>query len=291
MGIAAAKCGQQRLRALALCGGLSRRCGFHASIVRTKRRRGYAGDVRSALLPLSVTLQPLGSVAEALDAVAALGLAGVQFDASDPDLRPRDMSESARRDLAAGLRRRGLVASGVDCFVPVARFTDATRVERAVEAVEGSILLAERLGRVPVCLFLPGGARDVADSLEREAQRRGVTLADFGWPVAEGRGAVGIDPAVLLGEGADPATVLPGLSSRLAAARVVDLLRSGMRGPIGEPGGARLDAMAYRLAIEMSGFRGLPVIDCRQWQAPLQGVRLCAARWVALLPAVGGAVS
>lgn len=247
--------------------------------------------VHEAPIPLSVTLQPLGRVADALDEVAAIGLAGVQFDASDPDLRPREMSESVRRDLGAALRRRGLVASGVDCFVPVERFEDAARVERAIEAVQGSILLAESLRGVPVCLFMPRGVRDVADSLEREAQRRGVTLADFAWPASDGSGAVGIDPAALLGAGADPASVVPALASRLAAARVVDLLRSGLRGPIGEQGGSRLDAMAFRLALEMSGLRGLPVIDCRQWQAPLQGARSCAARWVALLPAVGGFAS
>ncbi|MFZ4721828.1 MAG: sugar phosphate isomerase/epimerase family protein [Phycisphaerales bacterium] len=247
--------------------------------------------MHEAPIPLSVTLQPLGRVTDALDEVSAMGLAGVQFDASDPDLRPREMSESARRDLAAALRRRGLQASGLDCFVPVERFADATRVERAVEAMQGSILLAESLGRVPVCLFMPSGARDVADSLEREAQRRGVTLADFAWPVSDGSGAVGIDPAALLGAGADPASAVRELATRLAAARVVDLLRSGLRGPIGEQGGSRLDAMAYRLALEMAGFSGLPVIDCRQWQSPQQGVRWCASRWVALLPAVGGSAT
>ena len=252
---------------------------------------GYAGAVREAPTPLSITLQPLGRVADALDQVASLGLAGVQFDASDPDLRPREMSDSARRDLVAALRRRGLMASGVDCFVPVERFADAARVERAVEAVQGSIVLAEGLGRATVCLFMPNGVADVAEALRREAQRRGVALADFTWPVADGTGAVGIDPATLLGAGADPAAVIPGLARRVAAARVVDLLRSGLRGPIGEPGGARLDAMAYRLALEMSGFHGLPVIDCRQWQAPMQGARLCASRWVSLLPVVGGSAT
>lgn len=260
-------------------------------ILRVAGRGGYAGAVHEAPIQLSITLQPLGRVTEALDQVASMGLAGVQFDASDPDLRPREMSDSARRDLAAALRRRGLVPSGVDCFVPVDRFADASRVERAVEAVQGSIVLAEGLGRVPVCLFMPSDAADAADALGREAQRRGVALADFTWPVAEGAGAVGVDPATLLGAGADPAAVIPGLLRRVEAARVVDLLRSGLRGPIGEQGSARLDAMAYRLALEMSGFHGLPVIDCRQWQAPLQGARLCAARWVALLPVVGGSAS
>jgi sugar phosphate isomerase/epimerase len=244
--------------------------------------------VREAPLPLGVTLQPLGRATEALDVVASMGLGGVQFDASDPELRPREMGESARRDLAAALRRRGLVASGVDCFVPTDRFADAARVERAVEAVLGSIALAESLGRVPVCLWLPPAPhQQVGQALHREAQRRGVALADFTWP--DSGGSFGVDPAMILAAGGDPAAAVAAAGSRVESARVVDLLRSGLRGPIGEAGAARLDALAYRLALELSGFRGLPVIDCRQWTDAVAGTRACAERWAALLPAFGGA--
>jgi sugar phosphate isomerase/epimerase len=239
-------------------------------------------------MPLGVTIQPLGRASEALDAVASLGLAGVQFDASDPELRPREMSESARRDLVAALRRRGLAASGVDCFVPIERFVDPARVERAMEAVRGSIALAESLGRVPVCLWLPAASvKQLGEELVREAQRRGVPLADFTWPDAGG--ALGIDPAAVLSAGGDPCAAVSTAGSRVAAARVVDLLQGGLRGPIGQAGACRLDALAYRLALEVSGFQGLPVIDCRQWTGALEGVRACADRWVALLPTVGGA--
>jgi len=234
-------------------------------------------------------MQPLGRVAEALDVVVALGVAGVQFDASDPSLRPREMGESARRDLGAALRRRGLVASGVDCFVPLEWFGDAARVERALDAVLGSIALAESLGRVPVCMLIPSSLPQVARELQREAHRRGVALADCAWPDSGSSEAIGVDPAAVLAANGDPAAAVTVAGARLVAARVVDLLRGGLRGPIGEPSGARLDAMAYRLALELCGFRGLPVIDCRQWQAPLDGVRACASRWAALLPALGGA--
>ncbi len=78
-------------------------------------------------------------------------------------------------------------------------------------------------------------------------------------------------------------------AGRVGAARVVDLLASGMRGPIGEPAGSRLDAMSWRLALEMCGFRGVPVIDVRQWNQPHQGVRATIDRWLALLPTAGAA--
>lgn len=238
-------------------------------------------------MPLGVTIGPLGSAADAIAEVAAMGLAGVQLDASDASMRPREMSASARRDLAASLRRLGLRASGIDCFVPVERFADAAQVERAMQAVIGSITLAESLDRAPVCLHVPSDAA-VAAELRREADRRGVPLADFALPVAEGSTGVGVDPAAMLAAGSDPAAQVAAVAGRIAAARVVDLSRSGMRGPIEQPGASRLDAMAYRVALELAGFRGLPVIDCRQWADARFGVRESAQRWMDLLPAVGG---
>ncbi|MFM7807955.1 MAG: hypothetical protein ACKPEA_08500, partial [Planctomycetota bacterium] len=160
--------------------------------------------MRDAPLPLGVTIGPLGSASDAIAEVAAMGLAAVQLDASDASMRHREMGASARRDLAASLRRLGLRASGIDCFVPVERFADAAKVERAVQAVTGSIALAEALDRAPVCLNLPMD-QAVAAELRREAERRGVALADFAIPVPEGTTQVGVDPAALLAAGSDPA--------------------------------------------------------------------------------------
>lgn len=236
---------------------------------------------------LSVTALPLGGGLVAFDAAAALGLAGVQLDAADPSMRPRELGESARRDVAAALRRRGLACSGVDCLVPAERFQDPARVERALEAVHGALELAEALGRVAVCVQLPEAHTDSTLHLQAEACRRGVPLADI--TVRAPTGSVCVDPAAWLAASIDVASEVASLGPRVAAARVVDLLRSGLRGPIGEPGAARLDAMAYRLALEVAGFQGLPVIDARQWaDAPSQVAR-CAERWAHLLPALGGA--
>lgn len=233
-----------------------------------------------------MTLLPLGAAPASLDAVVALGLEGVQLDAADPELRPRELGESARRDLAAALRRRGLRASGIDCFIPVERFADPARVERALEAVHGCLALCESLQRVPVCMHLPHtGAPEVVQVLQREAHRRGVPIADFTLPAsADASVTIGIDPAAVLACGGEPAAVVSSAGARLVAARVVDLLRSGLRGPIDEPSASRLDALGYRVALEVAGFRGLPVIDCRQWNDVHHGVQACAQRWANLLP-------
>jgi len=238
---------------------------------------------------LGVTILPLGPAAESIPVAASLGIRGVQLDASDPSMRPRDLDASARRDVASRLRRLGLVASGIDCFVPLERFADPERADRAMDAVKGSLVLAEALGRVPVCMWLPhspvGG---VSEAIRLEADRRGVPVADFN-PACRDQDAssIGVDPAAELAEGRDPVAAVHAHGPRVAAARVVDLLRSGMRGPIGEPGGARLDAAAWRLALELASFPGLPVIDARQWADPEQGIRSSIERWMALLPATG----
>jgi len=245
--------------------------------------------MHAAPATLGVTILPLGPAAESLQVVASLGIRGVQLDASDASMRPRDLDASARRDVAATLRRLGLVASGIDCFVPMERFTDAARADRAMEAVAGSLVLAEALGRVPVCLWLPNpAAGDVSETIRREADRRGVPVADFNPASRDLTGSsIGVDPAVELAEGRDPVAAIHTHGPRVVAARVVDLLRGGMRGPIGEPGGARLDAAAWRLALELAAFPGLPVIDARQWADPVQGIRSSVERWLALLPATG----
>ena len=98
---------------------------------------------------------------------------------------------------------------------------------------------------------------------------------DVPWPPV----GLSLDPAAVLADGGDPAAVASRAGARIASARVVDLLRSGMRGSVGRSGESRLDVLAYRIALEMAGFRGLPVIDARQWVDPHAGVAASAEAW------------
>lgn len=240
--------------------------------------------------PLAATVAPLGEPASALAWLSAAGIRGAQLSAAQPGTRPRELGESARRDLRATLVRLELVASGIDAWIPPSHFTDAANLERAIDAVAGACELAGELGRVPVCVMLPGPADgDSASARRREAiaaigaaaDRHGVTVADCG-PSADlafppfGRC---VDPAAVLAAGGDPAAEASRLGTRLAAARVVDLTRAGMRAPIGLAGESRLDALAYRIALEVAGFRGLPVIDARQWTDPRAGILATAGSW------------
>ena len=143
-----------------------------------------------------------------------------------------------------------------------------------------SIALAEFLGRVPVSFFMPQDA-DLANTISQEAARRGVLLADFTRPASNTKCGIGIDPAAILLEQKNPPQEVSAAGDRLVAARVNDIDQAGQRGPIGQ---GRLDALAYRIALEVCGLQTLPVIDCRSWRQPVEESAQCVKRWNQLLP-------
>lgn len=259
---------------------------------------------------LSATLSPLlrgegaHPIREALAFLSRLGYRGVQLAATDPETRPRDLSPSARRDLAAALARCELACSGVDLFIPAEHFSDDAFASRAFDAARESIGLAADLGRAAVVLPALDGAPAVRDALMAEALHRGVRLAIpasgpggggasgaiAATPAAPARAvfaeplAACVDCAASLAAGERPDAVILSLGSALGAVRVVDLQRSGMRGPIGQKGEARLDVAALRVALDVAGFHGLPVVDARQWLAPADGLARSVACWIAHAP-------
>lgn len=215
-----------------------------------------------------------------------------------PGLRPRELDRSARRDLNAMLRRVELVCAGVDCFIPAEHFTRNEMVDRALAAVEGAIELAADLGRAPVALSLPRRATDssestddsskvqsdgfVMQSIAAMADRFGVEVADHTVPLLlpppEGIG-VGVDPAAWLARNENPADVVTRSGASVVSARLVDLLTTGLRGPIGDRQEGRLDATGYRVALSVVGYARPVVVDARQWLHPWEGLERTRLRW------------
>lgn len=250
---------------------------------------------------LSATISPLlrgegaRPVRESLAFLSRLGYRGVQLAATDPETRPRELSASARRDLAAALARRELACSGIDLLIPAEHFSDDAFAARAFDAAREAIGLAADLGRTTVVLPALDGAPAVREALGAEATFRGVRLAIL--PGAAGDGSAPgsaaahsepcsacVDCAAVLAAGERPDAVVLALRQALGAVRVVDLQRSGLRGPIGQRGEARLDVAALRVALDVVGFRGLPVVDARQWIAPGDGLARSIACWIAHAP-------
>ncbi len=237
-----------------------------------------------ALAPLLASLP--GQAKKLMDWLSTQRFRFVQLGASQPGMRPRDLDQSARRDLLATLRRRELEVAGLDLWVPPEHFLEDGTVDRAVGAVNVAIDMAGDLGRVPVSLTLPHVDGDelfdeVLASLLDKATARGVALADHATAVSKPRHellCVGVDPAAHLAAGGDPAQVVSEHADRLVAARLSDLNTSGMRCGIGEHGG-RLDVTAYRVALSVAGYDRPVVVDARQWADPLSAVQRTAAVW------------
>ncbi len=246
--------------------------------------------VSATIAPLARADEPL-SLRESLAWASVTGFRAVQLSASDPATRPRDLGASARRDLRATLTRYELDCSGIDLFIPHAHWTDGRHFERAHDAVIAAIDLASELGRAPVYAPLPSDTpADVVASLASHATTAGVHLlrtTESAAPAAATTNAVllsapfaeCLDCATALAEGSRPETLVARAGDRLGGVRLVDLLRSGLRGPILEPRESRLDALALKVALEISGFRGFPVLDARQWTAPKEGLEQSLERW------------
>lgn len=239
-------------------------------------------------LPLGVALAGLAaptSLRAQAEWAAGCGFRAVQLNAAAADSRPRDLGRSARRDIAALLRRHELELAGVDLWLPPAHLIDAAHADRAAEALRGVIDLAAELaplagGRAVVSVALPVDARaaGVVGELATLAHERGVALADHAWPGAWGHEAaanqradapqrptlnapvpMGLDPAAVLLSGAVPETELARRGAHIAAARLSDIDATGRV----EPGTGRLDLLGYAVALSMRPDLGAPVLDLR----------------------------
>ena len=241
------------------------------------------------------------------------------MNAADPATRPRDLGPSARRDLAATLARHELACAGIDLFIPPAHFSDPAQQSRAFDAVIAAIGLGADLDRAPITLPLPDDlASGLRQAIASEAERLGVHIliapkletAKVGVNTGAGTAAAVsssatptpaqtlerpieppfagfVDCAAVLAAQLSPEALVSSLGDRLGAVRVVDLLRSGLRGPILEPRESRLDALSLRLAIDLSpasrSGRPIGVVDARQWVDVRGGIERSILRWRALL--------
>lgn len=246
--------------------------------------------------PLAPLISALGEdPRRAIDRLAGEGFRYVQLSATQPGLRPRELDQSARRDLLAVLRRHEISPAGLDLWIPAEHFLDDAHVARAVDATISAIVLAGALGRVPLSMNLPAPGTDtvgqvasIMDSVSAAAQQHGVAIANHTVPPPDTMDetvGLGIDPAAWLSQGLDPATVVSTHAAHLVAARLSDLNAAGMRCPIGESSG-RLDVTAYQVALSIAGYQRPVVLDARQWSQPWAGILQTANEWVRTSPGV-----
>jgi len=223
----------------------------------------------------------------------------IQLDATLAGIRPRELDRSARRDLAALLRRSGLGLSGVDLFIPPKHFEDASTLERALSAVTAACELVDELARLVdakrvVSMVLPRTAKREASAasgdpatpaatepIENEWTRaivgsvtNGVRLADHAMgeaPRIEGV-SVGVDPAMALLADLDVMKVVGASVDWIASARLSDANELG-RVVVGT---GNLDVLAYLVSLHVARYSSPVVLDLRglkDQEAAFDGMR------------------
>lgn len=253
----------------------------------------HAPEIAVSLAGLPARSAPWASTQQACAWVRDQRVRGVALDASRPDCRARELGRSARRDLAAMLRRTELELAGVDLFIPPEHYTDPARAQRAIETVQQTAMLAVELARLVggrsrplVSLTLPVSLPDH----EREAlgamfEKYGAIGADH-TPGTPGRGewlAPGVDPAAHLLAGQDPVAAASGPG--LAALRLSALNATG-RCPVNAEG-ARPDATAYAAAALTSGQRWITA-DTRGCAEPARAALAAIETWRGVTALPGG---
>ncbi len=214
---------------------------------------------------------PALGLRERLEWLAGVGSRWVVLDGSAPGVRARELGRSARRDLAAMMRRNGLSCAGVDLWIPARHFVEKAHVDRAVGALAEASELASDLaaltdGRAVVCCALTreGEADEVVRTIGEHALERHAVIADCGWPARSDAGdraglAVGIDPATVLLGGEDPGGAVSRLGSAVVCARLSDADGSG-RTPVGR---GRLDRLGYEVSVMTAGVPMPVIVDVR----------------------------
>lgn len=165
-----------------------------------------------ATLAASAAALP-GDLRSVLDRLRTLGVRAVQLDAAAPELDPRTLSASGRRDVLASLRRRELAAAGLDCPVRATSLADPATADAAIARVIDVIRLAADLGRLGVSVRLPASAAGGAGAAKASGGSGGgliiaaagdadlhaavaaLTPADASSPRGEGGG--GVDASVI----------------------------------------------------------------------------------------------
>jgi hypothetical protein len=91
---------------------------------------------------------PATLLREQLSLARSIGFRAAQLDGTAAGLRARELDRSARRELAALIRRAELGFSGIDLWIPSAHFAEQSSADRAVAATVGALELCADLTRL-----------------------------------------------------------------------------------------------------------------------------------------------
>lgn len=239
-----------------------------------------------------------------IDQIHASNTRGITLDASTPDFRPRALTRSARRDLAASLRRRELEFTGLDLWIPPEHFADPTHTHRAINALSQAATLTVELATLvagrsqPVLSIVLPEEMNPTDraAIGAIAQSTGALIADH-QPQSSASSEstsesspepsqptpgidIGIDPVMILLTGNSPGKAITQASAHasthLASVRLSDLNSMG-RCPVGAPG-SKLDLQSYAGALLVAGKEWI-TLDLRALPDPIAATTQAHQAW------------
>lgn len=232
---------------------------------------------------------PSGSSSRAtIDTIASLGVRGIALDGTATGMRARELTRSARRDIAAILRRSELEFAGVDLWIPPEHFTTPATAQRAMDATGQALELAGELAplvgarsRAIVSVVLPSELSDESrQTLSAFAQQHGSVLADHAIQTeatsVHAGIAIGIDPVYYLMDGQSPAKALTRAGAQLASARLCD--SSAMGRCVLGASGSKLDLTGYAGAMIVSGQEWV-TLDLRGLDDPIRATTQSINSW------------
>ncbi len=237
-----------------------------------------------------------------IELAAQAGFRSITLDGAAPQLRPRELDRSARRDLASLCRRLELTISGLDLWIPAGHFIDPKTLDRAANAtLEAIDLLGDLtdLNRATlsdsspnvVSLIMPDSIdSSTLDAILSKADARSIRIADHtcpprqpkpddGTPIASDHPmppnrlvlmdhpvlGVGLDPAACLLAGLSPAKLAARMGDRLAMARLSDASDVSRVEP-GQSGShepGKLNDLAYAVGLHTAGYHRPVTLDLR----------------------------
>jgi sugar phosphate isomerase/epimerase len=212
-------------------------------------------------LPIGVWLDDLRlDVRSGLSQAAAWRLEAAGLDAFGPELSPRSLSATGRRDLAQRLRAAGAKLAALRADVGGRRLAEAARLDARLARLRDALQLARDLGapRLAVPLgFIP--ATDAPDAEARKTLAEAVrALCDLGSGLgvrvaaaagsepagelssflhahdASGLLEVDFNPGLFVSRGQDPREALNALSERVGLCTAADSFRGGGEAPFGK---------------------------------------------------------
>ncbi|HEY3321273.1 MAG TPA: hypothetical protein VGP72_12455 [Planctomycetota bacterium] len=220
-----------------------------------------AGFSASEKIQLGIWLDDLRvELKAAMAAVGPLQPESVGLDAFGPELSPRTLSRSGRRDLVHYLRTRGTTLSALRADLGGRRLAEAGTLDVGLGRLREAWELANDLG-APHLVVAAGYVPDLAESDEKRAretlreaasflatlsatgpariawlggQEQPQTLFDF-LQAVDSSGILGVDlnPGGYLMRGVDPMKALTVLSPRVTIVRAADHYRGGAEAPFG----------------------------------------------------------